>query len=292
MTVLIAGSSGLIGTALASQLEREGTTVQRLVRRPAERANEVQWTPGTPLDPGVLDGVAAVINLAGASIGQIPWTAKRREAILRSRVDSTRTLVDALRSNPGAALINGSAVGFYGDRDDEALTEDAGRGTGFLADVVAAWEAEAMRASDITRVVLARTGLVVANGGGIAPLRMLTALGVGGPLGSGRQWWPWISLHDEVRALSWLAGSNLSGAVNLAGPQPATMADLGRALARELHRPFWLPAPAFALRTLLGDAGQELLLSSQKLVPARLTTAGFTFEHATVGEAVRAITAR
>ncbi|HLP23681.1 MAG TPA: TIGR01777 family oxidoreductase [Microbacteriaceae bacterium] len=286
MSVLIAGSTGLIGSVLVEHLSREGVAVRRLVRGPETRAGDIPWHPGDRLNPRVFDGVETVINLAGASIAQIPWTAKRRADILESRIDSTRTLVTALRKNPGARLINASAVGIYGDRGDTELSEESERGTGFLADVVEAWEHEALELGDSGRVVLVRTGLVVARGGAVAPLRLLTNLGLGGPLGSGRQWWPWISLRDEVRAIDFLRTADVAGAVNLVGPTPATMSDLGRHLARSLRRPFWFPAPAFALRAALGQAGQELLLNSQKIVPSRLNALGFSFADETVEAAV------
>lgn len=289
MRVLIAGSHGFIGSALTERLRGDGVDVRRLVRGAATARDQVSWTPGERFNPAELDGVDAVINLAGASISHMPWTAKRKAEILRSRLDTTRTLADALIANPGAALLNGSAVGFYGDRGDEQLTEHSVRGAGFLADVVEQWEETALAAADHTRVALFRTGLVVGNGGAIAPLRAMMRAGLGGPLGSGRQWWPWISLHDEVSAIDYLLRSDVSGVVNLAGPAPATMSELGRALSRLMHRPYWLPAPAFALKLALGQAANELLLSSQRVLPERLAQAGFTFRDHTVSDALRAI---
>ncbi len=292
MRVIIAGSSGFIGTALCERLQRSGVELHRLVRSAplaSERTNEIFWQPGSPLDPAVLDGVDAVINLAGASIAKMPWTAKRKRNILDSRMAATATLVDALHANPGPALINASAVGFYGSRGDEPLTEASARGEGFLADVVAAWEDAALRASDVARVALVRTGLVIGDGGAIVPLRALTTAGLGGNLGGGRQWWPWISLHDEVAAIEFVLRSELDGPVNLAGPTPATMGEIGRGLARRMHRPYFAHVPAFALKLLLGDAGDELLLSSQQLVPGKLVDAGFAFTHQRAEQAIDAL---
>lgn len=289
MRVLIAGSSGFIGTALTERLRGDGAEVRRLVRGVASGPDEVPWTPGGALNPAELDGVDAIVNLAGASISQMPWTAKRRSDILHSRLAAAGTLVAALKANPGPALINASAVGYYGSRGDEALTEQSGPGTGFLAEVCQQWEAAALEASDVARVVLVRTGLVIGNGGAIVPLRALMTAGMGGKLGNGRQWWPWISLTDEVAAISHLVRSNEFGAFNLAGPTPASMAGIGRTLSRMMYRPFWLPAPEFALKLVLGEAGEELLLASQKMVPERLVASGFRFQHSTAEQALRAL---
>lgn len=289
MRVLIAGASGFIGSALTERLTAAGDDVRVLVRRPANAANEVPWTPGQTLNPAELDGVDAIVNLAGASISQMPWTDARKANILQSRLAATGTLVDALKANPGAALINSSAVGLYGDRGDEELREDAGRGSGFLADVVEQWEHSALEATDVARVVMFRTGLVIGNGGAIVPLRAMMTAGMGGKLGNGRQWWPWISLADEVSAIDSLMRSDASGAYNLAGPTPATMAEIGRSLSRMMFRPYFLHAPAFALKLVLGEAANELLLSSQKVVPARLLERGFTFRHTTAEQALRAL---
>lgn len=290
MRVLIAGASGFIGSVLRKRLAADGVQLRRLVRHAPNSAEEVPWTPGSELNPAELDGVDAVVNLAGASISQMPWTAKRRQDILHSRLAATGTLVRALRSNPGAILLNASAVGYYGDRGDEELTEQSGPGSGFLSEVCEQWEAAALEASDTARVVLIRTGLVIGDGGAIVPLRALMTAGMGGKLGNGRQWWPWISLHDEVAAISHLLRSpDAAGAYNLAGPTPATMAEIGRTLSRIMYRPFWLPAPEFALKLALGEAAEELLLSSQKVTPQRLLESGFRFRDQTAEAALRAL---
>lgn len=289
MRVVVSGATGFIGTPLVAELENRGDEVVRLVRSAPRRFNDVPWTPGQALDPAALEGVDVVINLAGASISRIPWTRKYRREIWDSRIRATRTIVDALHANPGARLVNASAVGFYGDRGNEELTEDSPAGRGFLADVTRAWEEEALRAQDVAPVSMLRTGVVIGDGGALTPLRLLTSLAVGGRLGSGQQWWPWISLHDEVRAIMHAADTKVEGPINVSGPTPATMNEIGRTLARVMHRPYWFPAPAFAISTLLGAAGKELLLSSQRVVPQRLSASGFDFEHPTVADAIGAV---
>src|SRR5680860_721836 len=218
MRVLISGASGLIGSELSLQLGVAGHDVRRLVRREATRPGEFRWDPAAlELDPAALDGVDAVVNLSGASLARLPWTSGHRMQILRSRVQATRTLTDAMRHapTPPAVLLNGSAVGVYGNRPGERLDETATPGSDFLADVVVAWEREAARAPEATRVVSLRTGLVLAKGGALKPLLPITKLGLSGPLGSGRQHWAWVSLHDEAAAIVHLLTSKLSGAVNI-----------------------------------------------------------------------------
>jgi hypothetical protein len=289
--VLLAGASGMIGTPLRSSLVAAGHTVHSLVRRVPLGPSEHQWDPeaGT-IDSGIIDHVDVVINLSGASIGKIPWTKAHKKLILDSRLSATRTLASAITSaeNTPSLLIQGSAVGFYGDRGDEELTEFSPRGQGFLADVVEAWESEASAASSAsTRVCLARTGLVVGEGGALAPLKLQTLLGVGGNIGPGTQWWPWISLHDEVRALSYLVVHETDQTIfNLVAPTPATARDLTTELARALRRPHLVGLPAVAIKTLMGEAGQELLLNSQRVINQRLDIIGFHFNDTTIGEAI------
>lgn len=288
--VLLAGGSGFIGSALRRRLAEEGAEVRSLVRREPAGAHELRWDPAAGRLPAdALDGVDAVINLAGASIARIPWTATRRHDILRSRLDATRTIAEAIvAADAPPVLVNGSAVGWYGSRGDERLAEDAGRGDGVLADVVAAWEGAAAIAAPATRVVVARTGLVVGAGGAFTPLALATRLGLGARIGDGRQWWPWISLRDETAALAHLAlRSSLAGPVNLAGPMPARAEEVTRALASALRRPHVFAIPRFAIEAL-GDAGRELLLASQRLDSSRLAADGFAFEDATVQAAVSA----
>ncbi len=290
LRVLLAGASGTIGTEVVRQLEAAGHTPIRLVRREATGPREVEWSPAEGrLDPGALDGIDAVVNLSGATISRVPWTPGYRRQILDSRITATRTLTQAMAAaaTPPEAFLSGSAEGFYGDRPGETLTEDSPRGLGFLPEVVDAWESAARQAPAGTRVVLLRTGIVLAEKGALQPIRLLTTLGVSGPLGGGQQHWPWISLYDEAAAIVHLiASSSLSGPVNLVGPTPATAERLMRYLARRSHRPYLLPAPRFALTLALGDAGRELLLASRRISAARLQEDGFTFAHPRVNEAV------
>lgn len=295
MRIVIGGASGLIGTALGRSLETDGHDVVRLVRRPARGAGEAEWDPlAGVLDPAVVSGADAVVNLSGASLGKLPWTAAYRSTILWSRLSATRTLVDAMNraEQPPAAFLSGSAVGYYGDRPGETLTEDSSRGTGFLADVVVAWEDSALAAPDAVRTVLLRNGIVVDLAGVLKPLAPLTRFGVAGPLGSGRQFWPWIGLQDEVRAITHLLTSTLSGPVNLCGPQAARADDLMFELARRMNRPYLLRVPKFALKALLGDAADGLLLSDQRVEPRRLLDDGFTFSTPTVEQALAEALAR
>jgi hypothetical protein len=289
--ILLAGASGMIGIPLRRSLVEAGHVVHTLVRRAPEGPSEHQWDPdaGT-IDSGIIDHIDVVINLSGASIGKIPWTKRHKNLIMSSRVNATRTLATAITqaANTPSLLIQGSAVGFYGDRGDEELTEFSPRGPGFLADVVEAWEAEAQVASSQrTRVCFARTGLVVGRGGALAPLELQTRLGVGGNIGSGAQWWPWISLHDEVRALSYLVTHDTDQTVfNLVGPTPATATDLTKELARALRRPHLLGLPSLAIKALMGEAGEELLLSSQRVINQRLDIIGFRFDDVTIADAI------
>ncbi|MDO9398975.1 MAG: TIGR01777 family oxidoreductase [Herbiconiux sp.] len=292
-TVLIAGGSGFIGTALAEQLRAEGRTVLILVRRPARTATERSWDPEARwIKTSIIDGVDAVVNLSGASISRLPWTLSYKREILQSRVLATGTLTDAIlrADSPPAVFLSGSAVGFYGDRPGELLTEESAQGTGFLSRVTEAWERAAEPAAERTRLVNLRTGVVVGEGGGaLKPLTLLTKLGVSGPLGSGEQRWPWISLYDEAAAIRHLLDAPVSGPVNLAGPESAAAGVIGRELAERLHRPYWLPAPAWALKAALADAGRDLLLASQDVSSQKLVASGFTFRDATVESALDAI---
>ena len=284
---VVAGASGFIGRALVAELTAAGWSVTRLVRRPATRADEDLWDPQTgTLDPAVLSGADAVINLSGASISQIPWTRSVRESIVASRREATTTLVTAIN---GAKItpkvfLSGSAVGIYGDRGDSELTETSARGAGFLADVVEGWEADASRAT--CRTVFLRTGLVLGDGGALTPLRLATMFFAGARVGSGKQWWPWISHRDEVRAIVHLIDSKLKGAVNLVGPTPARSVEVTHELARIMKRPHLFVIPAWAIG-LLGDAGRELLLASQKIRATALEKDGFVFNHRTITEALR-----
>jgi uncharacterized protein len=295
MRVLISGASGLIGTELRRQLSAAGHTPLRLVRHEARAPGEYRWNPELlSIDAGALDGVDAVVNLSGASLARLPWTPAYRQTILRSRVQTTRTLTDAITSAaaPPPVLLNASAVGIYGNRPGEQLTESSPAGEGFLARVVQAWEREALRAADATRVVTFRTGLVLDRRGALAPLIPVAWLGLAGPLGPGHQHWPWVSLRDEAAGLVHLLTSSLSGPVNLVGPTSATAADVIKALADELRRPYLLPVPAPLLRLALQDAADDLLLADQRVSSALIRADGFSFEQETPLAAVARMLAR
>jgi len=292
LRVLIAGASGMIGTELQTQLRADGHEVLTLVRRTPKSETEFAWSPESRvLDFRLLDTVDAVVNLSGASISRIPWTRGWKKQILESRVNATRALAEAMSmaSTPPRVFVSGSAVGIYGDQPAARLDENAARGEGFLADVVAAWEEAAQLAPDDTRVVLARTGLVIGPGGAMTPLRVLTGLGAAARVATGGQHWPWISLYDEAAAIRHLLTSTLSGPVNLAGPTPATSDRVTRALAAAMHRWHLFTLPEKLISVGMGEAGRELLLASQKVVPQRLLDDGFTFRHETVEAAIQAL---
>ncbi|MFD1721503.1 TIGR01777 family oxidoreductase [Amnibacterium endophyticum] len=292
LRVLVAGSSGLVGTELRRQLTAAGHTVSRLVRRPPRSEHEFSWAPDAKiLDFRLLESVDAVVNLGGAPLMHVPWTRGYKQQILRSRVKATQALVEAMAmaASPPPVFLSGSAVGFYGDRPGETLTEESPRGDGFLAEVCVAWEGAARLAPSRTRTVLLRTGVVLAPGGGaMQPLLLATRFGLGSTIGSGAQHWPWISLHDEAAAIVHLLTSGLEGPVNLVGPTPATSEAITRRAAADLHRPHLLKLPEAVVSTVAGDLGRELLLPDQRVVPAALESDGFVFRHRTSDEAVDA----
>jgi uncharacterized protein (TIGR01777 family) len=288
--IAVSGASGLLGSAVVPALEADGHDILRLVRRPPESPGEVGWDPSRErIDTASLAGIDAAINLSGATIGR-RWTAARKAEILSSRVDTTRLLAETLaRLDPlPSVLLSAGGVGIYGDRGSEILTEESDSGEGFLAEVGIAWEAAAQpaRAAGI-RVVSFRQGVVLTRRGGILD-RMLTPfrLGLGGRVGSGRQWWSWVELGDFVAAYRFALGSDLAGPVNLVSPNPVTAAQFAKALGRALHRPAVFPFPALAARAAFGEMGEEALLGSQRALPAALLDAGFEFEHPELDGAV------
>jgi len=288
MKILVTGSTGLVGTALVGALAREGHTVCRLLRPEsvvASGANEgfdVAWNPATGELGGAAVGADAVVNLAGASIAGGRWTEKRKELLRTSRIDTTRALVNALAkmSARPRVLVSASAIGIYGKRSDEQLTEDSNPGTDFLAGLARAWEAEAMKAETLgIRVVLARFGIILAkHGGALAKMLLPFKLGAGGRLGSGKQWMSWITLEDVVGVIRFaIENGAIRGAVNVVAPNAVQNADFTKALASTLHRPALFPAPAFALRLALGEMADALLLSSQRVLPQKLQELGYSF---------------
>lgn len=317
MDVVVAGSHGLIGSALVADLVARGDTVRRLVRRaaapdaapetaqdaapdgspagpvPATRpaaVRDVLWDPRTgELDPAALEGADAVVNLAGAGIGDHRWTPAYKQTLLGSRTTTTSLLARTIaRLDAPPVLVNGSAIGAYGSRGDEILTEAAARGQDFLAGLVQAWEnATAPAAEAGARVVWLRSGLVLTpSGGALGKLLPILRLGAGGPLGSGRQWWSWITLPDEVAAIRHVIGADVRGPVNAVAPEPTTNRALTRALAQALHRPAVLPVPRFALRIALGQFADDLV-ASQRVVPGVLSRTGFDWTHTDLDDTAR-----
>jgi uncharacterized protein len=291
MKILISGSTGMIGTTLIESLHKDGHTTARLARPGTHRSSNtapaawIRWDPPTgEFDAAAAEGADAVVHLAGASIGEGRWSEKRKAVLRASREAATRHLIGALSrlKCPPGTFISASAVGFYGDRGDEELTEQSAPGRDFLASLCCDWEAEARRAEQFgARVVLPRFGIILAKQGGALP-RMLTPfrMGVGGRLGSGRQWMSWISLDDAVGTLRFaLSSESLRGPVNTVAPNPVRNAEFTATLARALHRPAIFPAPAFALKLALGEMAGPLLLSSQRVRPAILQRAGYRFQH-------------
>ena len=289
MRVLVSGASGYIGTELRRQLEIDGHTVLRLVRRAPEGAGEFNWAPmARMLDSNLVESVDAVINLSGAPTTRMPWTGSYKKTIIESRLRSTQALAEAMNmaASPPGVFLSASGTAYYGDRPGVRLTEQSPRGDDFLAKLAEAWEGAAAIAPAGTRVVTFRSGLVVGRGGPFGQLRALTGLGLGSRLGTGGQHWPWISLYDEAAAIRHLLSSKLEGPVNLVGPVPATSHRVTSALANSMGRwhPLVVPEPAIRL---LGDATFGAM-ASQKVVPERLLADGFQFRHATVEEAIDA----
>ena len=292
MKILISGASGLIGSALAEHMRKAGHEVFTLVRREARGEFEISWQPGVlPLEAGVIDQFDAVVNLAGATTGKLPWTRKYKRELIESRLGSTQTLVDAMKSanRRPSVFVSGSASGFYGDTGTANAKETDPKGTGFLSDLAAQWEQVALTAPSDVRVVTIRTTMVMSRAkGALGRLLPLIRIGVGGRLGNGNQWWAWISLTDEVRAIEHLINNkDATGAYNLTAPEAATCTQVVKALGKALGRPTVIPVPAFALRLAFGLGADELLLCNQKLDASKLLASGFKFTHPDLASAAR-----
>ena len=291
MRIALTGSSGLIGTALAEALDDAGHDLVRLVRGDAAGPNEAHWDiERGSIDAAALQGVGAIVHLAGENIGQ-RWTDETRKAVLDSRVEGTRLVAETAAALPGRpVLLCASATGFYGDRGDEIVDESSVPGQGFLAEVVEAWEAaaEPARAAGL-RTVHLRQGIVLSKHGG-ALERLLTPfkLGTGGRVGDGRQWWSWVSLADAVSAYLFALEQPLEGPVNVTAPGTVTNRDFTKALGRALHRPTIFPLPAAAVKVAFGQMGEEMLLAGQRVAPTRLEAAGFTFANPDIDSGIAA----
>ncbi|MDQ2748526.1 MAG: TIGR01777 family oxidoreductase [Actinomycetota bacterium] len=291
MHVVLAGASGLIGNALRAALRGDGHRVTTLVRRPPGAADEARWAPERhELDPEVLREVNAVVCLSGAGVGDHRWTDSYKEVMRSSRLDSVGTLASGMAglSDGPRVLLSASAVGYYGDTGERVVDESAPRGDGFLAELCEEWEAATRPAQDADiRVAQLRTGLVLSSDGGLLKrLKLIVSLGAGGRLGSGRQYMPWISLADEIAAIGFLLHHEVSGPVNLTGPDPVRNAEFIATLAGLLHRPAIVPTPGFALRIVLGEFAQDTL-TGQRAVPTTLLAAGFTHQHSDLNSALR-----
>ena len=292
--IVVAGGTGLLGTALVDALRLDGESVIVLTRQP-RRAHEVRWSPADTDGSwtSVVSGAKAVINLAGASIAGGRWTAARKAAIRESRTQATTALVRAIAGaeKPPSVLVSSSAVGFYGARGDEPATETTAPGSDFLADVCRNWEAIANQAAGLSRVLLVRSGVVLAREGGALPqLALPFRLFAGGPVGTGRQFVSWIHIHDWVAMVKWaLATTTVEGAVNATAPVPVTNEEFARALGRVLGRPSWMRAPAFALRLALGEMADALVLGGQRVLPDVAQQHGFLFRYPTLDGALRDI---
>jgi uncharacterized protein (TIGR01777 family) len=277
--IAVTGSSGLIGSALVGHLKEQGYEVQRLVRRKATTTEEISWDPAAgTVDLDALEGVYGVIHLAGAGVGDKRWTKSYSTTILNSRLLGTTAIAHAVEKVKPSVFISASAIGYYGETGNRAVTETDRVGDDFLATVCREWEAAADLAGNV-RTVKIRTGLVLDPvGGALGRMLPLFRLGVGGKLGSGKQWWSWITLHDEINAITHLLNSSISGPVNLTSPFPVTNQEFTGTLARSLHRPALFPVPGFALKVALGGFSTEIL-GSKKVLPSVLSKDGFAFDY-------------
>ena len=287
--VAVTGSSGLIGSALVAKLKSEGYQVQKIVRRPTRNSEEVFWDPiKGEIDLAALDGVDTVFHLAGAGVGDKRWSAAYRSEILNSRLLGTTTMANACQQLQTNVFISASAIGYYGETGNRAVTEIDKGGSDFLSVVCREWEAVADLAPSV-RTIKLRTGLVLdPTGGALARMIPLFKFGLGGKLGSGKQWWSWITLHDQVRAMIFLMNSKIEGAVNLTSPNPVTNQEFTASLARVLKRPALFPAPAFALKAVLGGFSSEVL-GSKKVIPKVLIDSKFEFDYPFVSAALTAL---
>ncbi|MFT3900379.1 MAG: TIGR01777 family oxidoreductase [Gordonia sp. (in: high G+C Gram-positive bacteria)] len=288
MRVLVAGSSGLIGTALVAALRGSGTDVVRLVRREARLPDEFSWDPeGFGVPDEALDGVDAVVSLGGIGVGDRRWSGHFRQQLRDSRITPTQVLAEAIAAAKVPVFLSASATGYYGDTGDREVTEADGPGSGFLPDLTVDWEAAAEPAAASARVALLRTGPVLAPRGGLlAKLRPVVKAGLGGRMGDGRQFLPWISLRDEVAAIEFLLTHDVDGPVNLTAPIPVRFGEFIATYGTVLHRPTRLPVPAAALRLVGGDMAREMILGSARVVPDVLTKAGFSFTDGTLLDAL------
>ena len=287
--IAITGASGLIGTALVGHLKSEGHTVQRFVRRPVVASDEIQWDPKTGyVDIEALRGVDAIIHLAGVGVGDKRWTKKYKAEILNSRLLGTTAIANAVNEVKPQVFISASAIGWYGESGNRAVIESDRAGDDFLAAVCREWEGAADLVTG-TRVVKIRTGLVLdPTGGALGRMLPLFRLGLGGKLGNGKQWWSWITLHDQIRAITFLLENNISGPVNLTSPNPVTNQEFTSALAQAMHRPALFPAPAIALKIALGGFSSEIP-GSKKVIPHALSEAGFTWDYPHITSALTAL---
>ena len=284
--IAVTGASGLIGSALVGYLKSQGHTVQRLVRRSAVSSEEITWDPtaGT-VDMDALAGVDAVIHLAGAGVSDKRWTKKYKSEILNSRLLGTTTIAKAVAIVKPQVFISASAIGWYGESGNRAVVESDRVGDDFLAAVCREWESAADLAGDV-RTVKLRTGLVLdPTGGALGKMLPLFRFGLGGKLGNGKQWWSWITLHDQIRAIAFLLENKVSGPVNVTSPNPVTNSEFTAGLARAMHRPALFPVPAIALKITLGGFSSEVL-GSKKVMPQVLTEAGFTFDYPHISSAL------
>lgn len=290
MRVLISGASGLIGTELAQQLGSLGHEPILLVRREKRASHEVSWNPGKgELEPGIMEQVDAVVNLAGATTSKIPWTKKYAQEIVDSRILSTRLLVNAINEakNPPKVFLSGSAEGFYGNGGDDLLTENSPLGEGFMAELSNSWEQEAKRAK--IRTVLVRTSLTMSkNAIALKLIKLMINLAFVKSLGSGKQWWAWISVEDHARAMIHLINTaSAEGPYNFCAPEPATCEQIFAALGKELKRPNLIRIPAWAMRLTAGSAADQILLTSHKMSAQKLLDSGFEFHHPSITQAAK-----